>query len=242
MSSEASTGRSRLLWTIAKWVTGVAITLVLLSLLLVSVQYSRRIGEREIRSESKLKALVVALCYYHEQERCLPPAAGAEPQVSWRVRLLPYMDQRLLYQSYDQEQTWDSAVNTQLAKTWVKWFTSPQHPFQRDEAGRFFTNFAAPVGPHTGLLCERPRKFEEITDGLSTTIMLVELPDSDIVWTEPRDISADWKPASGREKRGRYAAFADGAVRLLPRNMDPDLVRKLLTADSGDDVTGWDAR
>lgn len=240
MTSEGSTNSPARVWTILKWVTAAVTGLALLGPLAGYVQNSRRTVTGEIPSESKLKALVVALCYYHEQERCLPPAAGTEPQVSWRVRLLPYMDQRLLYQSYEQEQAWDSAANSRLAKTWVKWFTSPQHPFQRDEAGRFYANFVAPVGPQTALLREKPRKFEDITDGLSKTIVLVELPNSDIVWTEPRDVSADWQPANGHEKRGRYAAFADGAVRLLPRNMDPDLVRKLLTADGGEDVTGWE--
>lgn len=93
------------------------------------------------------------------------------------------------------------------------------------------TSYVAVVGPHTawpGVASTRLSDFKHE----SKTILLIELPDSGIVWTEPRDVSicqfaVCTKSQSGEGIIGHHpggfnALFADGHVELLPNDIDPE--------------------
>jgi hypothetical protein len=71
-------------------------------------------------------------------------------------------------------------------------------------------------------------------------ILVVEIVDSDIYWTEPRDLNFDEmsfrvndrsKPSiSSHHVHGAMAVFADGGVRFLDESTDPEVIRAVLTA------------
>jgi prepilin-type processing-associated H-X9-DG protein len=100
------------------------------------------------------------------------------------------------------------------------------------------------VGPHTISDGAQGRKISEITDGLSNTILLVEVADSGISWAEPRDLRFNQIDFSinGREGNGissyhpgcANVVFCDGTVRILKNTINPQLVKAMAMIDEGE--------
>jgi prepilin-type processing-associated H-X9-DG protein len=83
----------------------------------------------------------------------------------------------------------------------------------------------------------------DITDGTSLTILVVEAGHEQAVpWTKPDDIAVDparatqglLGAATRHPGRLRVAAFADGSVRTIAGDIDPEIFTALLTR-SGDE-------
>ncbi len=132
-------------------------------------------------------------------------------------------------------------------------------------AGAIQTSYVAVVGPQAAWAGEKSRK---LTDFRRTrnTIMVVEVANSGIPWSEPRDLSLDTLGAAedkspalalsskhGRRKEffftydygsGVNVAMADGSVHFLRiGNRSPDDLRKLLQIGGfKDEETGDPAR
>jgi hypothetical protein len=122
-----------------------------------------------------------------------------------------------------------------------------------------FASYMAVVGDRTVWNATQPRSRGDIKDGASNTISLVEIADSDISWTEPRDldfetlsftINADPHGPSSHHKDGINALFCGGStvsmggtrdletgrVGILHNDIAPAELRALLTIDAGDTV------
>ena len=75
-------------------------------------------------------------------------------------------------------------------------------------------------------------KLEMITDGTSNTILAVEW-DGNVPWTKPADIPFD--PAGAVPVIGGFwpdrfnALMCDGSVRGLPKQIDPESLKALIT-------------
>ena len=100
-------------------------------------------------------------------------------------------------------------------------------------------NYLGVYGP--GLMFEgnKERRPADITDGLSHTIMVVEVDDQRAaVWTKPEDWEFDAaKPLAGlgsTHPSGFNAAFADGSVRFIFKDIDPATFKALLTIAGGE--------
>lgn len=225
------------------------LSFILFGLLLPAFQPERP----RIRStcRNKLKQIGLAMLNYHDTVERLPATAGGQPPVSWRVLLLPYLDQAPMFNAYDQAKRWNESPNAEflLRDVWVYRCPGVQRP--ADEQGRFFTSYVAPVGPRTMLRSGEGRQLRDITDGSSNTIAVVEACGLEILWTEPRDFDVTQGPVginlkghgrtdspgvmSGYHTGGVHALFGDGAVRFLSQKTDPAVLNALLTADGGDD-------
>ena len=75
--------------------------------------------------------------------------------------------------------------------------------------------------------------------------MVVEVPDGQFRWMEPRDLRFDRmsfriNDGSGRglgsRLGGARVVSADGTVRTLPDDFDPDKLRAMLTANGGEEI------
>src|SRR5262249_51180323 len=74
-----------------------------------------------LRSVANLKAIAVAMHAYHDEHGYFPPAASygkdGKPLLSWRVSLLPDLNEGDLYKQFHLAEPWDSPHNkTLLAK------------------------------------------------------------------------------------------------------------------------------
>ena len=87
---------------------------VLVALLLPAVQAAREAARRS-QCTNNLKQIVLALHNYHDVYKCFPSAVltdeSGRPIRSWRVAILPFMEQQALYKQYDFNQPWDSPRN-----------------------------------------------------------------------------------------------------------------------------------
>lgn len=96
----------------------VFIILILLGLLLpaVNMGYCRPYSE----AMHKLLTIGDALNAYHDEHGTLPPAvvtdADGKPLYSWRVLILPQLDQKNLYKQFNLDEPWDSETNRPLAQ------------------------------------------------------------------------------------------------------------------------------
>ena len=85
----------------------------------------------------------------------------------------------------------------------------------------------------------------DITNGAFSTLMIVEIADSDIHWMEPRDLPVEelaaWldpkhKPRLlGNHIEGGIVAYASGHVELLSRDVTIERLKALATA-AGNDI------
>ena len=109
------------------------------------------------------------------------------------------------------------------------------------------TSYVAVVGPGTGWPVPGQTKFADFTDGLSNSILVVEIVDSGIHWMEPRDLKLEDLPLavnpksgkgiSSRHVGGACVCFADGVVRYLPSDLASDTLRKMLTISDGEELS-----
>ncbi len=107
------------------------------------------------------------------------------------------------------------------------------------------TDYVGIVGEETFFSEGQPTNFHDISDGTSNTLMFGELVNSDIHWMQPRDldfnaiskrINASEAGISSAHEGGANVAFADGMVRFLSEDIEPDVLRALMTKSGGETV------
>lgn len=99
------------------------------------------------------------------------------------------------------------------------------------------TSYVAFAGEDTLLPGEKSIKIQDVTDGLSNTIMVVEAKCS-IPWTKPEDFAyAKDKPLpqlGGYSEEGYNVLLGDGSVRFFSKTIAEGLVRMMITAHGGE--------
>ena len=120
--------------------------------------------------------------------------------------------------------------------------------FSSDSTKR--VNYAVVVGEETAFPPNRAVAFNEITDGLENTILIVETLSGSSIWTEPRDIqfnsmkfvlgNSENGELASKHKDGVNVAFADGEVYFLAKSITPDELRALLTISGGESIKRQD--
>ena len=190
------------------------------------------------RSMNNLHKIGVALHNYAAAVGHFPTVANydkdGKPLLSWRVHILPYLeigDRRggALYKQFHFDEPWDSEHNKKLLAKMPEAYRFPGEPKTTTH-----TAYLAVSGKETVFPPEKGVRFQEIIDGTSQTMMLVEVKsDIPIQWTEPIDTDFDFKgdtPKLGGYLEGGFnSVFADGAVHFISDAVDPELIKKLVT-------------
>jgi beta-lactamase regulating signal transducer with metallopeptidase domain/thiol-disulfide isomerase/thioredoxin len=194
---------------------------------------------RRVESMNDLKYLALALHNYHDAKSSLPAAASYDsegrPLLSWRVHILPYLDGNAtgggtaaeLYKEFHLDEPWDSAHNKKLIARIPEVFGNP------NAENKGLTNYLAVVGAEC-VFDGTPRgiRFQDISDAMSGTIMLVEA-DKGVEWTRPDDYEfASATPKTGLDTlrpNGFIAAYADGSIHLVDMATPLEETRELFT-------------
>jgi len=190
---------------------------------------------------TKLKRLALGMHSYHDHFRRFPPVLRPEyidptgkPYLSWRVHLLPMLDQKPLYDQFKLNEPWDSPHNRNLL---AKMPTIFRH--SRDASDVTTTRFQTISGPKTLFQGAQGIGLNAVTDGTDKTILIVQTSVAKAVpWTKPDDLVFDAKaPLACLGDLGSeliYCAFADGRVRALKPTIPPDVFRAMVTIDGGE--------
>lgn len=216
---------------------------------------SARTAARRSVCRNNLKQIGLALHNFESQHKHFPTllSQGETPPRSWRVDILPFLDQQPLRNLYVDTEAWDAIPNVSVARQKREWvYSCPSNPRGTDSEGRSYTAYVAPDGDNTFMTRSHARRFGDIVDGTANTVAVVEACGLEIVWTEPRDAPLSSLPVginrpgsrSGRSEGllssyhtgGAQVLMADGAVRFVSQNLDPQVLSALLTVNGNEPV------
>jgi prepilin-type processing-associated H-X9-DG protein len=191
------------------------------------------------QSANNLKQMGIALHNYNDVNGGKLPAHaiyskdGKTPLLSWRVAILPYLEQAELYSQFRLDEPWDSEHNKKLIPLMPKLYMSPQAPPSRGPGTTYYQVFVGGGAPweYSAKAPGLPRSFP---DGLSNTFMIAEAGDP-VIWTKPADLTYDPKkplPRLGNvwQPRGFNVAFGDGSVRMISPRVTEANLRGAITA------------
>jgi hypothetical protein len=181
---------------------------------------------------NNLKQIGLAMYNYASTYGSLPPAYIADkstgkPLLSWRVAILPFLEQNSLYQQFHLEEPWDSPHNKPLIAGMPTTYRSLG---SANAAGK--TRFLTLRHKDSAFPGKDKIRLADITHGLSNTILAVEADEAHaVIWTKPDDLEFNpQKPTAGltgQPTRGFFAAFCDGSVRFIQDSIDAEFLQDM---------------
>jgi hypothetical protein len=202
------------------------------------------VSATKMKTQNNLKQIGLAVHNFHDTMQHMPMdivSPDGKPLMSWRVAILPYIEQDNMYRSLDMTKAWDDPVNAKVLAQMPSVF----QVFGRD-AGKGKTFFQMPSSPKAipggspWLVPGRKLSFAHISDGTSNTIMVLEGADA-VNWAKPDDMQFDPKQApkvGDQSRKWFYALFGDGSVRTIRKdNLTDDALKALITIDGGEVVS-----
>jgi hypothetical protein len=220
------------------------------------------------RMESQNNLMQIGLAFHTYADANggkLPPAVvydvNGKPLYSWRVLLLPYLEQDGLFRQFHLDEPWDSPHNKQLMAqmppvyappgrkttpepygTFYQVFDGPKSPFNSDKSRglQLLTLPFAGVGPTQLRQAGPPTRFPiDFTDGTSNTFLVAEAGEA-VPWSKPADLA--WDPNGPLPKLGGLfdgdflVVMGDAAVRHIPKNTPAGTIRAAITMNGGETV------
>lgn len=204
-----------------------------------AIEDAKKTAKRAVQM-NELKQLGLAFHNYDAVYNGLPAAGsnhkGEKKGLSWRVHLLPYIEQAPLYNQFHLDEPWDSEHNKALISQMPEVFKTPEVT----EDGK--TAFHVIVGENTAFNMEKGLRFRDFTDGLSNTIMVVQAGAGKAdVWTKPGGLTLDEEnpiKTFGTIDNGKFLVLlGDGSVRALDLDtVSQETIKALITRNGGEIV------
>ncbi len=205
--------------------------------LVPAIQKVREAAAR-MSSANNLKQIGLAIHNYHDAYGHLPQDIvdkKGKPLLSWRVAILPYIEQDALYKQFKLDEPWDSDNNKQWSQMAIKTFLAPDRSPAKPEG---LTSYRGISGPGTAFEAKAKIKLTDFTDGTSNTIMVIET-DELVPWAKPGDFPFDpKKPLPKIVAPGNRAVFqalfADGSVRAIKTTIAEKTLKAAFTRNGGE--------
>jgi hypothetical protein len=179
-------------------------------------------------SKENLRRIVLGMLNYETGNSGFPTDIldnNGKPLLSWRVAILPYIDNNL-FEQFHLDEAWDSDNNKKLLELMPKIFEPVR--VKADKGKTFYQCFSG----NGALISSKPTKIASITDGTADTFAVVEAGEA-VEWTKPVDIAFDPKkplPKLGGMFDGNFhAAFCDGSVCYIRKNIKQEVLKKYVT-------------
>jgi hypothetical protein len=190
----------------------------------------------------RLSKVVSAMHNYNDSFRELPPSKllqkevlgpDGKPNLSWRVLLLPFLDEQNLFKQFRLNEPWDSEHNLKLLDEMPEVYKTGDDP---QKTSIVVVRGAGAVFDEN----EKVSNLNAIKDGIYRTILIVQAgPDKAVPWTKPEDVPlvpADPLSALGNVGDTIIVALCDGAVKKLSTAIPPDKLTALFTTSGGEQV------
>jgi hypothetical protein len=189
-------------------------------------------------SRDNLTQIGKAVHAFHEAYRVMPydlADAEGKPLLSWRVHLLPFLDEKALYQQFKLNEPWDSDHNKKLIGKMPKVYAPVR--VEGKEGETFYQGF---VGENAPFAPDHPRGRYKLPasfpDGTSNTGLVFEAGES-VVWTRPADLPFDAKkplPKLGGLFDGEFhVLMVDGSVKRIKKDADPAILKLVIMPNDG---------
>jgi hypothetical protein len=210
-----------------------------------------------------LKTIALAMHAYAEaHEGRLPPAVlrdtQGKPLLSWRVLILPYLEEDRLYQQFHLDEPWDSPHNVALLSSMPRVFSAPTDLPVEARAEPFSTFYQVFTGEGTAFEGYQGLRLpQDFPKGTSNTFLVVEAGQA-VPWTKPDDLSypqdytVPLPPLGGvftgesrfslfgsNRVKGFHAVMADGSVRFFPSTTDKATLCDAIERKNAEPLGGW---
>ena len=187
-------------------------------------------------SQHNLKRIALGVIDFCDANRSRLPTdiadKDAEPLLSWRVTILPYIGEEKLYKQFKLDEPWDSDTNKKLIEKMPKIYAPVRVKAKAGET--FYQTFSgedALFGPKN-----KPLFPASIPDGTSQTAMVVEAGEP-VIWSQPVDLPFDEKkplPKLGGLFDGNFhVVMCDGSVKFLKKNPDEKWMKLVVMPADG---------
>ncbi|GAB5404037.1 MAG: hypothetical protein Aurels2KO_22680 [Aureliella sp.] len=207
-------------------------------------------SRRRPQCHNNMKKLALAVLNYESAHGRFPPPYipddNGMPMHSWRVLVLPFVEETALYERYDFTKPWNHPDNLKLADEMPTVFSCPtcQSPH-----ANYTTSYVAIVGDKTLWPTNGTTRAKDVSDGLYSTLMLIESEAARTHWMAPHDLRfSEIVPttATGRtmvvdtgHQDVATAAFANGGIHTLHGDHSAEML-KALSTKAGREFIDWD--
>ena len=219
--------------------------------MLVPAVHSARVAAQRAQSINNLKQIGLAMHNLHSAQNHFPAdvrSKAGKPLLSWRVQLLPFLEQQALFNEFKLDEPWDSPHNKPLLEQMPAVFAVPNSPAEPGKT--FYRGFSGKRAIFDQTVT-KGIKISDITDGTSNTIAVVEAkeavswtkPESDIpsgddaIVRKPAELQALRESLGGHFPEGFNVLFCDGSVRFLKDSVSLQVLRALITRNGGEVVS-----
>jgi len=218
----------------------------LLAALLMPAVGAAREAARQMADSNNMKMVGLALHNYDAAYRCLPSSyainCNEEKVWSWKVNLLPYIENSSLYGEIDFQnmRKWDDPYNVVLQGPAPAFFRSIRADASTAPVNSNIFLISSPekleVNNTVFIDGEYPR-FQDCIDGTANTIVAIMLAKHGVPWASPENLTPDeaYDRIKG-EERVFVALFLDGSVRRMSVDIEKDAFFAMLTRDGGEVV------
>ncbi len=183
---------------------------------------------------ARMKQLGLAMAIQESQTGSFPTRAIRDEQgkalLSWRVALLPYLEQDALYTEFHLDEPWDSPHNRALIAKMPSIFSSND-----DAADKGETHFLAVVGKGASFADDGDAaKFGSV--GYRADIIFLVEADHVVPWTKPEDFPYDVaNPVRGlgQQRSGEFfVMFGDDRILAVPTTAPAGIVKTMFAGSA----------
>jgi hypothetical protein len=216
-------------------------------MMLAAIAKVRRAADTML-SANNMRQMMIAMHTYHNDYNAMPPAAtvkNGKPLHSWRVVILPYLEQDALFKQLNLNEPWNSEHNLKVFES-VPMPKIYMHPGHKDETSKktYYKVFTSKPGvkPSAGFSLGGRLTLGQLTvqDGTSNTVAMVE-SGPPVLWYQPEDIDYDPNGAfpkleSPWPDNRIQTAFFDASIHPLWLGQHEDIWKAIITRNGGEDV------